>query len=216
METRYRQHHAPEYPLKTRHGAGITHLVPSGSPLEGEETPSSDHILRSSQSGIALVMAMLMSLAIMVLAVGVLYFVNQSSRMSGAGRRYVSASEAADGAIQLVKETINLTMRTDITALNALTGQAYSSADTTCIADAIWDEKLPCQQATLTLLGALGKQNYTASISLSRLYTATVPGISVQFPPSGISSAATFYKITAIVLGPGGAASEVSVLYRFI
>lgn len=204
METHDNPYHAQEYPL----GAAA-----KMSPTRGRRPTFSRW---SAQSGIALVMAMLMSMAIMALAAGVLYFVNQSTRIAGAGKRYASASEAADGAIQLVKETINLTMRTDLDALNALTLQTYSNADTACIETAIWSNASPCENAALILLGAMGGQNYIANISLQRLYTATVPGISVIFPPSGISSTATFYRITATVTGPSSAAAEVSVLYRFM
>lgn len=169
---------------------------------------------RVTEAGIALVMAMLMSLAIMALAAGVLYFVNQSSRMTGAGKRYVSASEAADGAVQLVKETVNLTLRTDIVGLDDLMAASFAQPDADCLGAAIWDTGTPCLNAALTLPGTMGG-DYDATLSLSRLYSTPIPGMSVIFPPAGLSSTAIFYKITATVTGPNDTEADVSVLYRF-
>jgi Tfp pilus assembly protein PilX len=167
-----------------------------------------------TEAGIALVMAMLMSLAIMALAAGVLYFVNQSSRMTGAGKRYVSASEAADGAVQVVKETVNLTLRTDIEGLTDLTDASFSVDDATCLGTAIWDTGNPCLNAALTLPGTMGT-DYAATLSLARLYSAPIPGTSIVFPPTGMSSTAVFYRITATVTGPNNTTADVSVLYRY-
>jgi len=60
---------------------------------------------RPSERGIALVLALLMSLMIMALAASVLYVVAQSTRLSGATKRFATAAEAADGAVQAAKET---------------------------------------------------------------------------------------------------------------
>jgi hypothetical protein len=60
----------------------------------------------ANENGIALITALLISVAIMALVLGVLYFIMQSTSMSGAGNAVPAA--AADG--QKLKDSINMTM----------------------------------------------------------------------------------------------------------
>lgn len=160
-----------------------------------------------NQKGIALVTALIMSLAIMVMATGVLYFINYSTNLSGAGRRYATASEATDGAVDVVKDTINTT----------LWGEAPVSGlfpAPNCLNNAILTEGAECL-ATVTLPGAIG--NYQASITIRRLYTVSLPGGRLEFARSagGAPSSAIFYRITTVITGPDNTTAENSVLYRF-
>jgi len=171
----------------------------------------------ASEQGIALVLALIMSLAIMAMASGVLYFVNQSTQISVAGKNYNTASEAADGAVNLMKDIINLTLRSDPDLDNLLlevqegnppciTAAAISNA---VISNDVWNEKKPCQ-VTVDM-----GNDFTATVSLAYLYS--LDSGSMQFPPSaGVGSSTAFYKITVQASGPNNASADSSVLYRFI
>ncbi len=69
---------------------------------------STTYCLLSTKNGVALVAALVITLAVAVLTIGTLYVVTQSTAMSGAGKRYATASEAADGSIEVMKAAIQL------------------------------------------------------------------------------------------------------------
>ncbi|MBI3398062.1 MAG: hypothetical protein HY026_02340 [Deltaproteobacteria bacterium] len=169
------------------------------------------HLPSTNNKGIALVVALLMSVAIMALVAGILYFITQSTIMSGAGKRYATASEAADGAINVVKDSINKTMwgETVTTMITATcTGQTYN------LSFAILNQGSACQ-TTITLTGISG--DYRATVTLLRLYTVSLPGGRLEFARTagGAPSTAIFYRITVSVQGPNNATAENSALYRF-
>lgn len=161
-----------------------------------------------NQQGVALLTALLMSLVIMAMVTGTLYFVTQSTKMSGAGKRYATAEEAAEGTIDIMKDAINFTIwggdPTDITAI--------SSA---CLAEAVLLKKPPCG-VTITLPSAdIG--NFTAAVTLERLFSRALPGGRLEFSRSagGAPSTAIFFKITTTVKGPRNTKAENSALYRW-
>lgn len=162
----------------------------------------------ANEKGIALVIALLMSVAIMALAAGVLYFITQATGMSGAGKRYATASEAADGAVNVIKDTINLTMWGEPPAAGLFPG-------VNCLSTAILTEGSLCT-TTITLPGTVGG-SYTATITLLRLYSVALPGGRLEFARSagGLSSTAIFYRINSTVTGPNNTRAENSALYRF-
>ena len=162
-----------------------------------------------NQKGVALVTALIMSFAIMVMATGILFFINVSTNMSGAGKRYATAAEASDGAVDLIKDTINMT----------LWGEPPASGkfpDIPCLTNAITTEGSSCT-TTITLPSALSGGGYTANITIKRLYSVTMPGGRIEFARSagGASSTAIFFRVTTLVTGPDSASAENSVLYRF-
>lgn len=168
----------------------------------------------ASERGIALVLALIMSLAIMAMAAGTLYFINQSTQISGAGKQYVTASEAADGAVNFMKDVINLTQRADPDLTNLLLQNTWDPPP--CITEAtavlnsdVWNEGNPC-------LSTVDMGNgFTANVSLSHLYKLGDGG--GEFAPStgGGSPSSTFYKIAVQVTGPNNASADSSILYRF-
>jgi hypothetical protein len=166
----------------------------------------------ASQKGIALVMALIMSLAIMAMAGGVLFFVTQSTLLSGAGKRYSTASEAADGGVNFMKDMINKTMRGDVQPSDSATWDMVD-ATPACLTDAIlsnttWNVGNLCRP-TITF------GNFTANVTLTQLYKIGIG--TVEFASStGTGGVATFYKITVAVTGPDNASAEDSVLYRYI
>ena len=151
----------------------------------------------------------------MALAAGVLYFLTQSTIMSGAGKRYATAAEAADGAVNVMKDSINLIMWGEpITALPIATGGCLEGY---ALSNAVLNNNTTCS-TTITLPTALGG-NYTATVTVTRLYSITLPGGRLEFARSagGVSSTAIFYRITATVRGAGSdnSVAENSALYRF-
>lgn len=160
-----------------------------------------------NERGIALVVALIMSASIMALTLGVLYFVNQSTEMSGAGKTYKTAQEAADGSINALKDAIDMTIWGNPIA------PAFTSPN--CLTTAILTDGGSACSASITLPGAFG--NYSATVTLQRLYTTTLPGSRLEFSRSagGTSGTTIYYKITSKVEGPRNTRAENSALYRF-
>jgi Tfp pilus assembly protein PilX len=181
--------------------------------LENSEKPSTVYYLLSTDRGVALVAALVITLAVSVLVIGTLYVVTQSTMMSGAGKRYATASEAADGSIEVMKASIRL-----IASGEPVTSLPIVDADPACLADAVLSrDNQPCA-TTLTLPGNDLFVSYSAKITLTRLYVSALPGNRLEFPRSGggPSSTAIYYRINAIVTGPGGARAETTALYRYV
>lgn len=157
-----------------------------------------------NERGAALIIALLISAVIFVMVTGVLYLIEQSTVMSGAVKRYATAEEATDGAIEVVKETINLTM---------LGEPVTNRLSANCIFNGVSNLNSPCT-GTITLPGAVG--NYTATVTFERLYTRDLPGGRLEFARSaGVPTTAVFYRITTIVTGPDNTRAENSALYRY-
>jgi Tfp pilus assembly protein PilX len=160
--------------------------------------------------GMALITSLLLSLGIMIMVMGVLYFITQSTTMSGAGKRYATAAEAADGAIEVAKDTINLTMWGEPVA------GVFPSSN--CLATAILNQgdQGTCASSSFSLPGVSG--TYTATVRILRLYSVALPGNRIEFARGGgaVSGTAIYYRITSSVTGPGNTKAESSVLYRFV
>ncbi|MBI3606801.1 MAG: hypothetical protein HY207_02415 [Nitrospirae bacterium] len=171
-------------------------------------------VAQPSERGIALVLALLMSLMIMALAASVLYVVSQSTRLSGATKRYATATEAADGAVQVAKDAINqINWGQNVTATafaaDGCQGQTYE------LTAAIITDAAPCIK-TLTLPTAtIGA--FAATVTVERLYASDIPGGRLEFARAagGAPTKAIFYRITTIVTGPDNASAENAILYRF-
>jgi len=133
--------------------------------------------------------------------------------MSGAGKRYTTASEAADGSIEIMKTAIQSIARgEDIASLPI--------ADSTppCLADAIlFSDNTPCS-ATLTLPSSDLFSRYSASVTVTRLYASPLTGSRIEFPKAygGPATTAIYYRINAVVTGEGNAKAETSALYRHV
>jgi len=179
----------------------------------GIEGLSADYSLLSTNRGIALVAALVITLAVSVLIIGTLYVVTQSTIMSGAGKRYATVSEAADGSIQVMKDAIQL-----ITKGESVSSLPIVDAKPSCLVDSVlFNENVSCT-TTLTLPGSDIFSSYSANITVTRLYASPLPGSRLEFPkPSGgPPSTAIYYRISAIVTGPGGTRAETSALYRYV
>lgn len=156
---------------------------------------------RSNQKGIALVTALIVTLGVMVMATGVLVFVNVSSDMSGSGKRYATAAEAADSGIGWGKDRINRILRGD-----SLGG---------CLDETVIAGGAACQ--TVLNLPASINGAYRATVTIEKLFISELAGGRLEFPPAGGGAPKTgvFFKITTVVVGPDNTTAENSILYRF-
>jgi hypothetical protein len=165
------------------------------------------------ERGVALVAALMITLAVSILIIGTLYVVTQSTIMSGAGKRYTTVSEAADGSIQVMKDAIQL-----IANGEPVSSLPIVDSNPACLVDSVlFNENVSCT-TTLTLPGSDIFSSYSANITVTRLYASPLPGSRLEFPkPSGgPPSTAIYYKINAVVTGPGGTRAETSALYRYV
>jgi hypothetical protein len=166
------------------------------------------------EKGVALVIALIVSVAIMAMVTGMLYMIGQSTAMSGAGKSYATAEEAADGSVNILKDAVNMTLWGE-----ALPDGTYADSggneDKACVSNAILNPGTVCT-TTVVLPGAIGSP-FTATVTVERLFTISLPGSRLEFAraASGVASSAIFFRITSSVTGPGGSTAENSVLYRF-
>jgi hypothetical protein len=174
------------------------------------------HVL-SNQRGIALVMALLISAAIMAMIFGTLILIDRSTEISGAGRVYGTAEEAADGAVNIMKDAINLAMWGEPMASVFPSAGACGSGSSVATLDAaaLLDGSVCVTSINLTGTGL--NTRYTATVTLERLYSVIPPGARLEFSRAagGASSALIFFRITTRVVGPNNTTAENSVLYRF-
>jgi hypothetical protein len=101
-------------------------------------------------------------------------------------------------------------------------GETFSSLplqdnSTPCLVNSFFTQNTPCT-ASLVLPATGLFSHYKADITITRLYTVTIPGNRIEFAQSatGISSAAVYFRINAIATGPGGTSAETTTLYRLV
>lgn len=170
-----------------------------------------------NQRGVALLTALLMSLVIMAMVTGTLYFVTQSTKMTGAGKRYATAQDAADGTIDIMRDVINYTIwGGDVSKEPGLAGIIVEKDPSDpCLAKAVLiNPGLSCE-VEITLPGEIG--NFNANVTLRRLFSRALPGGRLEFAQSagGAPSNAIFFRISTEVKGPGNTTAENSALYRW-
>ncbi|NWF97759.1 MAG: hypothetical protein HXY52_02325 [Nitrospirae bacterium] len=160
-----------------------------------------------NENGIALVTALIISLVVMLLISGTIYFLVISTGIAGAGKRYSTAEEAADGAVQLMENAINLVMLGD--RIEDLPFSDHSS----CLVKSVIEGNKDCT-VTLILPGIEIFKPYHADITVRRLYSIQSPGSDLDFAKSKGSS--VFYRINTVVAGPDATRAETTVLYRYV
>jgi Tfp pilus assembly protein PilX len=163
-----------------------------------------------NNKGIALVMALIITLVVFLLIGSTLYVITQSTRISGAGKRYATAAEAADGAVEVMKDAINLVMY----------GEPASSlpmSNTSGLVDALATDNTPAT-VNLNLPSTSFFNSYQAKITVERLYTKALPGGRIEFARSagGAGSTAVYFRISTVVTGPNNTKAETTALYRFV
>jgi hypothetical protein len=180
----------------------------SGEAKEEDSSISTTHRILPTDKGVALVMALVISLAVSLLIISTIYFIIQSTNISGAGKRYATASEAADGSVEVMKDAVSL----------ILMGEPVSSlpivdAAAPCLVDSVLNENESCTVA-LTLPGDGLFTRYSASLTVTRLFTSPA-GSRVEFARAG-SGDAVYFRINTVVTGPAGARAETTALYRHV
>jgi hypothetical protein len=168
----------------------------------------------SNQNGFALVTAIIISVAVFIMIVGMLYFVTKSTTMSGMGKTYTTSCEAADGTAEIVKDGIvNLASLAQLsTGIPTTCNEGYSfyTAATTV--------SQPCT-INLTLPGALGT-TYQALATITMSGFKIQPGYRIEFPPKAYAGGGNGiidnYKIAIQVVGGGtnNTKCENTVFYR--
>lgn len=171
--------------------------------------------LVNNNRGIALLTALILSITMMGLVSALFYFILQSTEMSTIGKRYATAAEAADGAVDVMKEAIELIMNTS--NLNDLSTYLYTgtcSGEVYDVKNAILTQGSSCE-TTITLPSNTG--NYQVALTFERLYTKALPGARTEFARAGgVPTTAIYYKIISIVTGANGTQAETSAIYRFV
>ncbi|MEK6698005.1 MAG: hypothetical protein AABZ10_03075 [Nitrospirota bacterium] len=169
-----------------------------------------------ADGGVALVTALIITAVVFLLIMSSLYVITSSTSISGAGKRYATASEAADGAVELAKDTISLTWRIEDLPSIIPTG-ACEGGPSYDLSYAVQNLNSPCTK-TITLPGTMNEY-YKATVTIVYLYSAGQAGSRIEFPPrfvGGMSGVGLYYKITTIVRDTKkNTSAENSVLYRF-
>lgn len=173
--------------------------------------------LFKDENGFALVTALLMSAVIMIMAAAVLYFLAQSTTMSGAGKRYATAEAAADGVIQNLKDAITQINRGDDMSSLIPTSNCTdqnNNPQSYNLTQAVQVQNQLCKLAT-TVPGTIG--TYSVEFTVEFLYSLKLAGSSMKFahtagaPPSN----SLYYRITSKVVGPNNETAENAALYRY-
>lgn len=168
---------------------------------------------RHPEHGVALVTALIITAVVFMLIMSALYMISSSTVVSGAGKRYATAAEAADGAVEVMKEAINLFMYGE--PVSALPLQEDTTGDlTTAI---LQSGAANARTVTLNLPSTTWLQRYTARITVENLYTKSLPGGRIEFGRSagGAGSTAVYFRIATVVEGPDNTKAETTALYRF-
>lgn len=176
-------------------------------------------MIRDNERGAALITSLLVSMAILAIAFGVLYVISMSTSMSGAGKRYATAAEAADGAIEMAKDSINIIKRGGGTgdiapAMNVTCG---SGGGTTSLVTAINNQGVECRDLPLNLSGTTIGTTYTARVSVTQIFSTAQIGSGLEFGrggPTG-STVILYYRISVKVDGSDKTRAENAALYRF-
>lgn len=172
-----------------------------------EKHPLVSRPLRN-QRGAAVIIALILSAAVLAISSGVLDVSTRSTEISGSGKSYRTVAEAADGSINVIKDAINYRVNGDSLA-------SVIDDSSNCFDSALITAGSSCDLA-LTLPSSLGG-HYSASITLEKLYSQVKVGGRLEFPPSTGGSGndlATYYRISALAVGPNNVRAEKTVLYR--
>ena len=164
--------------------------------------------------GIALVTALIITLVVFMLIMSTIYMITSSTTKSGAGKRYATAQEAADGAVEVMKDSIGLVLlNTPVSSLTYLT-VASGNLTTTIV------EGGPANVSTVNIIlpGTELTNYYKATVTIERLYSRALPGSRVEFARSGsgVGGTAVYFRISTVVTGPNNTKAETTALYRYV
>jgi len=164
--------------------------------------------MRTAERGVALVMALIVTMVVFLLVASTLYVITQATNISGSRKVYTTACEAADGSVEVLKDSIE----------QAVAGLpvpgVFASGFNTCLSNAVLTDNATCS-TTITLPGTMG--GYNATVTVTRLFTKYNVGARIKFPPDPYGNAtSTFFRITTTVTGPNNTDCENSVVYKHV
>jgi hypothetical protein len=170
------------------------------------------------QGGVALVTALIITTVVFLLIMSTLYVITMSTNISGAGKRYATCSEAADGGVEVMKEVINLTMFGDPISSLDISG---TTSGTTTLTDVImgFGTSTSIDTLTITLPSTGLLSRFSLNVTLERLYDIISPGGTPRFPPEvggGGGSHGIYYRISTTCEGPNNTKAETTVVYRYV
>ncbi len=166
----------------------------------------------ANQRGAAIVLALLISAAVLAVSAGVLNVSIRSTEISGTGKSYGTVEEAADGAVNVIQDAIYYRINGgDIPGI--LVDNLDNQGD--CFDEALINFNQVCT-LQLDLPGTLDA-HYNAHVTIEHLYSQVKVGGRIEFPPStggAGNNLASYYRISAEAVGPKNLRAEKNVLYR--
>ena len=167
----------------------------------------------TSNSGIALLFALIITTVVFLMIASTLYMINQGTRISGPRQAYKTACEASDGAVEVTKDAIEKQISNlPLPGPNVFPAQFASDLATTVLTNGN-----TCS-TSIILPGTMGA--YTAIVKVTRLFIKGGGGLgTIEFPPRGYGSkanAAIYFRIVTTVQAPNGVLCENDVIYRHI
>jgi Tfp pilus assembly protein PilX len=146
--------------------------------------------------GIALVMALIITLLVFLLVASTMYVVTQSMKMSGTQKYYKTACEASDGAVEIMKDAINAFSSASVVNVPSLLSSS------SCLQGAVIAGGPPCK-ITFNLPSSMSA-TFDASVTVTRLYATAMPGGTLEFASSRSfgGKTAIYYRIQTNVFGP--------------
>ena len=166
-----------------------------------------------NQRGAAMVLALLVSAAVLAVSVGVMEMSDRSTEISGAGKGYRTVDEAADGSINVIQDTIHYRINGEPMPQNLIVDNLDGTGN--CFDQAIIVANQACN-VRLKLPSTLGG-HFTANVQVEKLDSQIKEGGRIEFPPSNTGAGnnlVTFYRISATAVGPKNVRAEKTVFYR--
>ncbi len=163
-----------------------------------------------NQRGAAVIIALILSAAALAISTGVMEVSNRSTQISGTGKSYRTVAEAADGSISVIQDAIHYRINGD--PVSGVIDDSSGCFDRALIQSGSSNS---CEVG-LDLPSDLGG-HFTAKVTLEKLYSQVKEGGRIEFPPSTSGSGtdlATYYRISALAVGPQNVRAEKTVLYR--
>ena len=162
------------------------------------------------ESGIALLMAIIITLVVFLLVTGTLYVIMQGTKISGPRMVYKTACEASDGAVELAKDAIEQSYANQAIASSVMSFSSGSTLSNTL------NFNNDSTTFSLSLPGTLS--NYSGSVTITRLYQRGLVGATIEYPPRAFTgkNIAIFFKIDSNVTGANNVSCSNSVLYRHV
>lgn len=166
-----------------------------------------------SQRGVALVMALIVTLVAFLLIASVIYMTTQSVSMSGAGKRYATAQQAADGAAELLKELTLYAMNKE--TINDVNIGGPGLDDLHKVSKNLNGATIT-RSIDITLPGTGLLSSFKATGTVEYTGDGVYEGSTVRFPPEYGVSSGTFanFRISTFVEGPENTRGETVVYYR--